>query len=343
MSFVSIVIPTFNRAQLLASTLESIVDQVMETDEIIVVDDGSTDETEKIVSNFGKVRFEKQERQGPGAARNLGWALARGDYVAFLDSDDVWFPWTLHIYRSCVSTFHSPMFLAGSGLWFRNDSELTNVGPAPVQANQYHDYLSSARIPIWLGASCMLVRRDCQARFERYRMNGEDLDFALHLGEEPGFVWIREPFTFGYRRHGATAVTDFDRTLDGMRHLIAEERRAHFPGGHTRREQRWELITRAVRPVALEALKRLQPSCAIELYAATFLWHVILQRWKFLLGFPSIALASLPSFLGERVKSLNYQSVRKQSHTKNDTNNSAVQLLRNSTELPEPSRPPIRH
>jgi hypothetical protein len=313
MPFASIVIPTFNRAHLLARTLQSVVRQATDECEIIVVDDGSTDETERVVRGFPKVRFERQKRQGPGAARNLGWTLAKADYIAFLDSDDVWFPWTLETYRICVSASNSPRFVVGSGFWFSEDGELSKATHTAFRAETYHDYLSTAQTTIWLGASCMLVRRDCQARFETSEMNGEDLDFALHLGEEAGFVWIREPFTFGYRKHGATAVSNFDRTLEGMRHLIHEEQQGRFPGGHARQPERRELVTRSVRPAAVEALKQRRLWPATELYAATFSWHVKLGRWKFLLGFLPAALNSLLTFWVGRSNRLDYELLRHQS------------------------------
>src|SRR6266849_1500345 len=95
----SIVIPTYNRAQLLAHALESVWRQRFRDYEVIVVDDGSNDETQAYLHGLNnKVRVIRQENRGPGAARNIGAHQAHGDYVAFLDSDDLWFPWTLDVF-----------------------------------------------------------------------------------------------------------------------------------------------------------------------------------------------------------------------------------------------------
>lgn len=90
---VSVVIPTFNRAHFLREAIDSILAQSVPVYEIIVVDDGSTDETQSVVKAYkGPVRYLWQKNQGPSAARNHGIREAKGDWIAFLDSDDLWVP-----------------------------------------------------------------------------------------------------------------------------------------------------------------------------------------------------------------------------------------------------------
>lgn len=90
---ISVVIPTFNRAGLLRHALDSVLTQTFRDVEIIVVDDGSTDDTRGVVRSYGqRVRYIYQDNQGRGAARNTGVLAAQGDYIAFLDSDDIWYP-----------------------------------------------------------------------------------------------------------------------------------------------------------------------------------------------------------------------------------------------------------
>jgi hypothetical protein len=93
---VSVIVPTYNRAHLLPAALDSVVAQTYRNWEIVVVDDGSTDDTESVVRRYGDgVRYVRQENRGVGAARNVGIAHARGDLLAFLDSDDYWFDFKL--------------------------------------------------------------------------------------------------------------------------------------------------------------------------------------------------------------------------------------------------------
>jgi glycosyltransferase involved in cell wall biosynthesis len=101
---VSIILPTYNRARFLLRAFASIESQTCRDWELIVVDDGSTDETRQLVSSWSEtvrqsVRYYYQENQGAYGARNMGLDQARGEHVAFFDSDDQWLP---HHLRNCV-------------------------------------------------------------------------------------------------------------------------------------------------------------------------------------------------------------------------------------------------
>lgn len=87
---VSVIIPAFNRAQYIGRAIESAIDQSFDDHEIIVVDDGSTDETAAVVARYPSVRYLYQANAGIGAARNCGIQAARGRFLTFLDSDDLW-------------------------------------------------------------------------------------------------------------------------------------------------------------------------------------------------------------------------------------------------------------
>jgi len=95
---VSVIIPTYNRADFLTEAVNSVLSQTWRDLEIIVVDDGSTDGTQEVVRRYGEqVNYFCKENEGPSSARNMGIKKARGPYVAFLDSDDVWEPEKLRI------------------------------------------------------------------------------------------------------------------------------------------------------------------------------------------------------------------------------------------------------
>jgi GT2 family glycosyltransferase len=92
-SSVSVIIPAYNAGQRIARAINSALDQTLPVLEIIVVDDGSTDDTVKVASSFGPpVRVISKPNGGPASARNLAASLARGDWLAMLDADDWWFP-----------------------------------------------------------------------------------------------------------------------------------------------------------------------------------------------------------------------------------------------------------
>lgn len=88
---VSVIIPTYNREKTIKRCIDSVVNQSMPPYEIIVVDDGSTDKTLKILNeHFKDIKIIKQNHQGAQVARNAGILAAQGEYIAFLDSDDEW-------------------------------------------------------------------------------------------------------------------------------------------------------------------------------------------------------------------------------------------------------------
>jgi glycosyltransferase involved in cell wall biosynthesis len=88
---ISVIIPTFNRADFLQNAIESVLAQTYKQHEIVVVDDGSTDNTKELIVGYGnKIRFYYQRNKGPAIARNYGVQNSSGDLLAFLDSDDVW-------------------------------------------------------------------------------------------------------------------------------------------------------------------------------------------------------------------------------------------------------------
>lgn len=103
---VSVIIPTFNRAYCLARTVNSALAQTEVEVEVVIVDDGSTDDTADLVTRlYGKdprVRFVRKENGGVASARNHGIRLATGAFIAFLDSDDVWYPWKLKLQLACL-------------------------------------------------------------------------------------------------------------------------------------------------------------------------------------------------------------------------------------------------
>jgi glycosyltransferase involved in cell wall biosynthesis len=90
---VSVVIPTYNRAGTIARAVDSVLAQTWRPLEVIVVDDGSTDQTGEILADYGdRIRLIRQNNRGPGAARNTGIQAASGQIISFLDSDDIWLP-----------------------------------------------------------------------------------------------------------------------------------------------------------------------------------------------------------------------------------------------------------
>jgi len=99
---VSIIVPVYNSERYLEFTLQSIFSQDYQPIEVIVVDDGSTDGSTKIAKSFKNIQYIYQKNQGPSAARNTGITVSQGDFISFLDSDDMWLPAKLSLQVSCL-------------------------------------------------------------------------------------------------------------------------------------------------------------------------------------------------------------------------------------------------
>lgn len=290
----SVVIPTHERVGLLSRTLETVFTQRFADYEAIVVDDGSTDGTQGYLATLGaRVRALRQDNAGPGAARNAGIAQARGEYVAFLDSDDLWFPWTLEALATLIAVHGRPAIVAARAAEFRAEAELASIREEPPRGDHFPDFLAASAQPLSVGSGMATIRRDLLSSqgFATRPMNCEDHDLLLRLGTARGFVAVRAPTVLAYRRHSQGVTAGLHRTVAGSRYLVAQERAGAYPGGAARTRERREFISRHVRPVSIECLRRHAAAEAWSLYRSTLRWNFALGRWRYLAGFPAMALA----------------------------------------------------
>jgi glycosyltransferase involved in cell wall biosynthesis len=295
MPLFSVVIPTYNRADLIVETLASVAAQECTDYEVLVVDDGSTDNTREVLATFGHgVRLLTQANKGPGPARNLGTLHARGDYIAFLDSDDLWFPWTLATYARAIHVGNMPALAAGPLVEFVHAGELPLAGPAPLHYRAFADYLATSHEGIFFGTS-FVARREALldvGGFGQERMNMEDHDLALRLGTARGFVYVDQPPTRAYRRHDQSEVLDLPKTVSGIRYLLDQERKGNYPGGPERRRERHRILAMHARSCSFHCLRGGSFKAGWDLYRQTFSWNLGLWRWRFLAAFPLLALSA---------------------------------------------------
>jgi len=198
--FFSVVIPVYNRAALLRETLQSVLLQTEQDFEIVVVDDGSSDDPGRTVGEFADPRivFVRQENKGGGAARNTGIAAARGRYVAFLDSDDRFLPHHLAAMRRLLENAPGTAGYARI-IADRGAGRTTLKPPRALRAGEdMATYLLCDRG--FLPTSTIVVEVSL-ARAVRFHENlpaAEDTDFAIRaalmgarfvMAEQPGVVW----------------------------------------------------------------------------------------------------------------------------------------------------------
>lgn len=122
---VSVIIPTYNRVKWISSAIESVFQQTIKNLELIVVDDGSKDDTGKIVKYLdSKVRYIRQEHQGVSAARNTGIRASKGQYIGFLDSDDLWKPKKLELQLQLFQRKPYLLLVHSNEVWIRGDKKV---------------------------------------------------------------------------------------------------------------------------------------------------------------------------------------------------------------------------
>ena len=294
MPFFSTVIPVFNRAQLIPATLDSVLAQEFNDQEVIVIDDGSTDHTASTLALYSdRVRVVRQTNSGPAVARNRGIEIADGQYITILDSDDLWFPWTLATYAEAIRRFDNPAFVAGSPQVFSHEDELRAVQRAPFAAKYFPDYLASSDRWRWFSASSFVLRADAVRAvggFSDAWINADDADLALRLGLAPGFVHLQAPATFAYREHAGSLKTDTEISYRSLAHLLAQETAGVYPGGAARQRERHRILTRHVRPFTLACLRAGAIAKGWNLYRKTFAWHVAEGRAAYLCGYLALTL-----------------------------------------------------
>ena len=119
--FFSVIVPTFNRGSFIKTCVDSVMEQTFDDFELIVVDDGSTDETGQYISKYSDERltYVNQENQGVACARNKGLSLSKGRFIAFLDSDDHWVPEKLQIVSEYINKFPDIHIFHTEEIWYR--------------------------------------------------------------------------------------------------------------------------------------------------------------------------------------------------------------------------------
>ena len=185
---VSVVVPTYNRAELLPRALDSVIAQTFRNFELIIVDDHSTDTTQRVIAEYAndpRVRALRHERtRGQSSALNRGIAVARGEYVAFLDDDDEWLPTKLALQVEVLDAAPSKVALVYG--WRQDIDEQLDVTRRIVRQTLRGDIFEQMlALETPVPPSAWLVRTSV-ARTIRFDENilANDVDFACRLSEQ---------------------------------------------------------------------------------------------------------------------------------------------------------------
>jgi len=197
---VSVVIPTFNRCTLLPRAIDSIYRQTVQCEEIVVVDDGSTDATRDYLTSIAiekkrNLKVIHQENRGPAAARNRGIAEAKCDFIAFLDSDDHWHRRKLESQYGLMRENNNFLISHTKEKWLRRGVHLNQK---KKHIPQHGDIFQHCLLLCAVGMSTVMVKKELfmsVGNFEESMQCCEDYDFWLRVSCRFPFLLVDKPLT----------------------------------------------------------------------------------------------------------------------------------------------------
>ena len=199
---ISVVIPTYNRAYRLAAAVDSVLDQTLPAHEVIVVDDGSTDDTRQLLQQrYPQITCISQPNHGVSHARNTAIRAASGDWIALLDSDDCWQPQKLERQAEALKNSSGYSLCHGDEIWIRNGRR---VNPMKKHA-KYGGYIYLQCLPrCVISPSAAIIRRsvlDETGLFDETLPACEDYDLWLRLCATRPVLYLDEKLIIKYGGH----------------------------------------------------------------------------------------------------------------------------------------------
>ncbi|HTC66885.1 MAG TPA: glycosyltransferase family A protein [Candidatus Acidoferrum sp.] len=243
----SIIITSHNQSAYIRDAVNSALEQGYEAKEIVVVDDASSDASPQILKEYGdKIHLAAfQTNQGVTTSRNLGAAMATGEYFVFLDGDDVMLPWALDVYGRIVDA-KKPQIILSCMQWFESSLQHLQSASVPHQIEfaEYELLLKRDRRYQAGGSAIVVARQVFQA------VNGwtdqffplEDIDLLMKLGNSGPTVQILSPCTKGYRIHSSNVRHRVPGMVEGLNKVMEREKSGVYPGGSTLRRERYAVL-----------------------------------------------------------------------------------------------------
>jgi len=200
---VSIIIPTYNRRQLIARSIESVLNQTYRDFELIIVDDGSTDGTGEVVAGFNdeRIRYIRcEENRGEAAARNVGIKAARCDYIAYQDSDDEWLPEKLARQMELLKNASPQFGVIYTGFWKTENHRRIYIPFSWVNQKNgdIHKELLKGN---FIGSPVVLLKKECFDKvglFDERLRNLVDWEMWLRISKYYHFKYIDEPLVVAH-------------------------------------------------------------------------------------------------------------------------------------------------
>ena len=222
---VAVIIPTYNRANVIACALRSVLNQTYKKLEVIVVDDGSTDDTQRVVESFADPRvsyFRCETNLGATAARNLGIKKSTAEFIAFQDSDDEWLCEKLEKQMAVFAQAGANVGVVYSG-FFRVDGKMATYYPPDTVLKKSGDILESLLRSNFVTTQAAVVRRECflsSGMFDERLPRFQDWELFIRLAKRYEFKCIDEPLLLAYC--SPVSITASEQNLPVALRMILE-------------------------------------------------------------------------------------------------------------------------
>lgn len=226
---ISVIIPTFNRESTIARALSSVLAQTLPPCEIIVVDDGSTDGTTEAIAAFEADNVQllcMARNSGAQAARNRGIIHACGEWIAFLDSDDVWHPEKLERQTEVLRRFEydSNLVVHTNCLVVRADGRTEDYGVHAVLGDRPLAQILAKPGPMFQGMLMSKAALEDAGLLDESVPSYQEWDTSILLAERCRFYYIREPLFTYHQDTGVTMSADTARDFSGYDFIVAKHR-----------------------------------------------------------------------------------------------------------------------
>ena len=199
---ISVIIPTYNRKYLINRSIKSVINQSYKPFEIIVIDDGSEDGTFNYVREyFPEIVVIKQPNNGVSSARNLGIKIAKGDWIAFLDSDDEWFSKKLELQKRAIDQSDTYLICHTNEIWIRNGVRVNQM----KKHQKYGGFIFEKSLDICrISPSSVLINKkvfEDIGEFDKSLKVCEDYDFWLRISSKYPVLFLDELLIKKYGGH----------------------------------------------------------------------------------------------------------------------------------------------
>jgi len=276
---VSVIIPTYNRKDLLKRALNSVLNQTYENMEILVIDDASSEDIESVIKEFedNRIRYiQHSNNRGAPAARNTGIKKSTGEYIAFLDSDDQWMPAKIEIQMEAMkqSSSDTGVIYCSNYSKYEETSCLREPKLDIREGNIYQDLLSG-----WMGilTSMILVDSDCfesVGYFDIDLPSFQEYDLLVRMSKKYNVRHVPHRLVISHTGDFEQISTNHSKRLAGLNSFTSKHQKALIETNGKGGVEKFRM-TRLPYIYQLKSLENIQNKSVLKSITSIYTWHRI--------------------------------------------------------------------